>query len=563
MQRIDFGKWIPDGDPKVGDMVECAGVIPYDGKLNVFPTDNNMSATAISGTVAKLMFNTLDPSSTNKTFVCTNDKVYRLDTTTMTDVSISGGYSIAAANTWDWCVYGDNVILASLSDHVQKLSDIDGGANFAKLAGNTVTDTTIAFVNSNPDTITDSNNGLGGFTAGDRILVSGSTGGTNDGEFTIATVAAGTLTLVATDTLTAQGASPSVTIKDIPLKSACCAMYKDHLFLGNQTGNERRLQISATGEITDFAATTATGAGTIDLPGWGESIVCLKPIGDYLAVYMTRSIYLISFIGAPLWFSAHRIHEGDGAMSIHSVAQVDKNVHAVLGNNDIFLLSGNQVQPIGAGVRRRVIDAIDLSKRHLITHSVGRSKKVVMWAYPSTSGDGTPDKIVIYNYEENRFSEIAYNVHCIASLLSPSITINAMDSYFATIDDVNESFDSSFWKGEGRLNGVITDTNKKVASFTGTASAATIETGEVDMEDVHQIRRLRPIIQKAAGTVTGTVKHRFDDDDDYTSTSDVMGTDGLCDLRATGRYHKIRLAITGEHDGLRGCKLDTVKTGGR
>ncbi len=157
MERVDFLKWIPDGDPKVGDLVECSGLIPYDGKLNPFPSDSNVSAGAISGTVAKLMFNCLDPSGTNKTFVGTNDKLYRLDGTTLTDVSISGGYTIAAGNTWDWCVYGDNVILASLSEYVQKLSNITGGTNFAKHAGTVVTDTTIAFVDSDPDTITDMN----------------------------------------------------------------------------------------------------------------------------------------------------------------------------------------------------------------------------------------------------------------------------------------------------------------------------------------------------------------------------------------------------------------------
>lgn len=73
---------------------------------------------------------------------------------------------------------------------------------------------TIAFVDSDPDTITDSGNGFvtAGFKAGDIITVSGST--SNDGNYTIDTggVAAGTLTLIGGDTLTAEGAGDSVTI---------------------------------------------------------------------------------------------------------------------------------------------------------------------------------------------------------------------------------------------------------------------------------------------------------------------------------------------------------------
>lgn len=78
--------------------------------------------------------------------------------------------------------------------------------------GSTKTDITIAFVNSNPDTITDSGNGFvtAGFLQGQSIIITGSA--SNNGTFTIASVAAGTLTLIATDSLVAEGAGATVTI---------------------------------------------------------------------------------------------------------------------------------------------------------------------------------------------------------------------------------------------------------------------------------------------------------------------------------------------------------------
>ena len=78
----------------------------------------------------------------------------------------------------------------------------------------TITDTTIAFVDSNPDTITESGNTFitEGFEAGMQISVSGST--SNDGVYTVASVAAGTITLVAEDSLTAEIAGDTVTMKD-------------------------------------------------------------------------------------------------------------------------------------------------------------------------------------------------------------------------------------------------------------------------------------------------------------------------------------------------------------
>lgn len=59
---------------------------------------------------------------------------------------------------------------------------------------------TISFNNTNPDTIVDSASGFGSFTNGMTIRVTGTR--YNDGDYTIATATAGTLTLVASDSLT-------------------------------------------------------------------------------------------------------------------------------------------------------------------------------------------------------------------------------------------------------------------------------------------------------------------------------------------------------------------------
>lgn len=73
---------------------------------------------------------------------------------------------------------------------------------------------TIAFHDNDPsaDTITDSGNGFvdAGFVAGDKIVIYGSA--SNDGYYTIETVAAGTLTLIAEDELTDESAGDMITI---------------------------------------------------------------------------------------------------------------------------------------------------------------------------------------------------------------------------------------------------------------------------------------------------------------------------------------------------------------
>lgn len=77
-----------------------------------------------------------------------------------------------------------------------------------------ITASTIAFVNSNPDTITDSGNGFltAGFRAGQKVKVSGAANAGNNTTFTVRAVTAGTLTLISTDVVTVEAAGAAITI---------------------------------------------------------------------------------------------------------------------------------------------------------------------------------------------------------------------------------------------------------------------------------------------------------------------------------------------------------------
>ena len=84
--------------------------------------------------------------------------------------------------------------------------------------GATITGAGIAFVNSNPDTITDNGGGFvtAGFLDGMSIDISGAGEAGNNATFTIATVVAGTMTLIGDDALTAESLGETVTIVITP-----------------------------------------------------------------------------------------------------------------------------------------------------------------------------------------------------------------------------------------------------------------------------------------------------------------------------------------------------------
>jgi len=124
---------------------------------------------------------------------------------------------------------------------------------------------TIAFVDSNPDTITDSDNGFitAGFISGDDIYIEGTI--RNNGHFTADTVEAGTLTLNDIDSLTAEDASENTTptislvIFPKPLKIVASQMIGYQLFQINDTRGALRESLGDYSVTYDKPSDTIVG----------------------------------------------------------------------------------------------------------------------------------------------------------------------------------------------------------------------------------------------------------------------------------------------------------------
>lgn len=140
------------------------------------------------------------------------------------------------------------------------MAEIHGNVGAIYYQKATITATTIAFVDSNPDTITDSGSGFvtAGFEALDYITVSGAGEAGNNDTFRIDTggAAAGTLTLIGTDALTAESAGESVTIVEALPGTVLTGFHNWSL---DYTGDVH--------ETTDFGDTAAR-TYTAGLTGW-------------------------------------------------------------------------------------------------------------------------------------------------------------------------------------------------------------------------------------------------------------------------------------------------------
>ena len=181
----------------------------------------------------------------------------------------------------DGLTYDDFVIDAPI---ISRGADIIAG-NASIVLSNTpkarIDGTGIAFVDggASADTITDTGNGFidAGFVAGDQITVSGSTN--NNGDYLIAFLTAGTLTLSDGDSLTNEGAGDLVTILGLP---AFNSFIRDRI---NTMGKPCRLSLHFSGTIGSLPLMT----GIVEEVSYNGATVTLN-VRDKMAAMLEKRI---------------------------------------------------------------------------------------------------------------------------------------------------------------------------------------------------------------------------------------------------------------------------------
>lgn len=166
------------------------------------------------------------------------NKYVRISGLTGGDDAMNGVYQITVITTpgSDWTVVRyDGAAIVDVTTATVDIDQncIDTPDNILVHTDVKVSGTGISF--TAPDTIGDTGNGLAVFAVGERIEVEGSTSGLNDGVYEVATVLAGTITLVE-QTITSQVAGPTVDLTEVVSVSATTDFAFSYDFDGNVQG---------------------------------------------------------------------------------------------------------------------------------------------------------------------------------------------------------------------------------------------------------------------------------------------------------------------------------------
>jgi hypothetical protein len=98
--------------------------------------------------------------------------------------------------------------------------------------------------------------------------------------------------------------------------------------------------------------------------------------------------------------------------------------------------------------------------------SVDPLRQIIVWSYASTaSTNGSPDKLIIYNYALGKWSTANIAVDVIAPVYTAGYTLEALDAAFGALDILPASLDGPVYRG-GEFY-LLASKDNKIQTFTG------------------------------------------------------------------------------------------------
>ena len=327
-----------------------------------------------------------------------------------------------------------------------------------------------------------------------------------------------------------------------------------------------RARWSALGDHTDWAVDPDTQADFQDIADMGDITGLVG--GEYATILLEKGIVRATYIGSPLIFQFDKVETVRGCKVPGSVCNVGHNVF-YLADDGFYMFDGQSSTPIGAEkVNRFFLDDWDGNYAKNMSASVDPLRQVAMWSYASTEADnGSPDKLIIYNYALNKWSTATLECDHLSAVYTSGYTLEQLDAAFGSLDVLPASLDGPVYRGGEFVFAASKD--NKIQTFTGNVLAATVETAEFEAQKgrTSVLRNVVPYVTTREGgtsAVTVQVATRGRQIDAYSYGSSVsLNSDNFAPVRSGGRYHRVRLNLSGEWKKTQGVDVDFSVTGRR
>lgn len=325
-----------------------------------------------------------------------------------------------------------------------------------------------------------------------------------------------------------------------------CARVGEFLMLGYVSGVPSKIQWSHYNDPTaSWTPSRLTQAGSAILPVADGAVQRIIG-GRYATIFQQRAITRLSYVGPPQVFRSDVISAERGAVAPFAVVPVGYLTY-FLAQDGFYVTNGSSVEPIG---NRRVNDwffqNIDQSVLQEVQGAVDWQKQCIVWAF-RTTGASSFDKLIVYNYNEARWSTASVTLDWLVSSALDGIDLDSLDAIYGNLDSIPLSLDSAEFKAKDRRLAAFTydatADESEYSTFTGEPLEATWETTEFQPSPGRRVfvSGVRPVIQADAWDCTATLLLRDHRGVQSFSNTLTTGWSGFAPVRGEGHRVAVRI----------------------
>lgn len=323
------------------------------------------------------------------------------------------------------------------------------------------------------------------------------------------------------------------------------ATVRDFVVMGKIGSTRQRVQWSPFNNATGtWGSVAATQADFQDLPDGGDITGLVS--GEYGLIFQEDAVRRMTYEGSPIVFRIDKIANGLGCSVPNSIAAHADKAFFLHKSGFWMCVGGQQLVPIGHNKIDKTFRAeFDETNYFRCSAAIDPVRQLYFFAYPANGSGGTPNRLLVYDWSEGKWTRIETSVEIIfAGISQQSYTLEGLDAVSSSLDALPFSLDSSFWSGTQSLLLFGFDTSHKSGSFSGDALAATLETAEINpgngMRTV--VKGCRPLIDGGSPTVQVGSRETQQATVSYSSAASLTSA-GKANLYQSGRYHRFKATI--------------------
>lgn len=259
-----------------------------------------------------------------------------------------------------------------------------------------------------------------------------------------------------------------------PPKARFAWIAGSQLVLGHLDSAPNRVMTSGIGDAA-FWTPGRRGCDFQDFPD-GEEIVGGFGSQGGAVIFQRSKIRSMTMMPGDVAFRTDVLNAERGVAAPRSIAQTGPGQFVYLSHDGFFAnVAGTAIGQ--ERVDRWYLGRIDMTNIGQVKAMVDPVNKIVWWQSPM-AGD---EKFLLgYCWPLDRWCYATATFTGIASLVTAGVTIDGVDEFFDSMDEIALPFDSPIFTGGIRTLAVF-DAENRMCYFAGTAMAATLETADVQL----------------------------------------------------------------------------------